>query len=106
MTPERWQKVEEVLQSALDLRAAERAELLAKVCADDTELQRETMSLIAAHETAGDFLEQSALERDAHILIEDERLSRIGAEVGPYTIIQPLGGGGMGEVYLAEAERL
>ena len=72
MTPERWQRVEEVLQAALDLPESERPAHLASVCSDDIELQREALSLLEAHEQAGDFLEQPAIEQDAHVLLGDD----------------------------------
>jgi serine/threonine protein kinase len=103
MTPERWQKVDEVLQAALDLPAAERAALLADTCTGDPELQREALSLITAHDEAGDFLEAPALETDAQILLEAEEPDR---EIGPYKIVNRLGRGGMGEVFLAQDRRL
>lgn len=103
MTPERWQKVDELLQAALDLPAAERAALLAETCTADPELQREAQSLITAHDEAGDFLEAPALETDAHVLLEGDEPDR---EIGPYKIVNRLGRGGMGEVFLAQDRRL
>ena len=72
MTPERWQRVEEVLQATLDLPESARPAHLASVCSDDVELQREALSLLEAHEQAGDFLEQPAIEQDAHVLLGDD----------------------------------
>src|SRR5688572_10073946 len=103
MTPERWQKVDEVLQAALDLPATERAALLAEVRTGDPGLHEEALSLIEAHQEAGDFLEAPALETDAHVLLEAEEPDR---EIGPYKIVNRLGKGGMGEVFLAQDRRL
>ena len=102
MTPERWQQVEEVLQSALDLPWSERATFIADLCANDQELKEEAASLLDAHEDAGNFIETPALAQDAHILLGDTTIR----EVGQYSIIRALGSGGMGEVYLAQDRRL
>lgn len=106
MTPERWQQIEEVLQDALDRAPGERAAFLREVCAGDDELQTEAGSLVSAYETAADFIEEPAIAQDAHVLLSDYPETNIGREVGPYKIIERLGGGGMGEVYLAEDARL
>jgi serine/threonine protein kinase len=105
MTPERWQKVDEVLQAALDRRPQDRVSFLKEACEGDEELRAETASLICAHDEAGDFIEEAAIARDAAILV-DALDNNIGRDIGAYTIIERLGAGGMGEVYLAQDRRL
>lgn len=106
MTPERWQQVEEVLQAALDRAPRERAAFLREVCVGDAELQTEASSLVSAYDAAADFIEEPAIAQDAHVLLGGHSHSNVGREIGPYKIIDRLGGGGMGEVYLAQDARL
>jgi serine/threonine protein kinase len=106
MTPERWQKVEEVLQGALDRPPQDRASFLDEACAGDELLMEEATSLINAYDEAGDFIEQPAITLDARVLVGGDLDDKIGNEIGPYKILQRLGVGGMGEVYLAQDARL
>src|SRR2546429_9940 len=106
MTSERWQQVEEVLQAALDRPPHERSSFLNEACSGDEGLRQEASSLIDAYDEAGDFIEEPALAHDAHVLLGNNGQDNIGREIGPYQIIERLGAGGMGEVYLAEDRRL
>src|SRR5438094_493597 len=106
MTSERWQQVEEVLQAALDRPPHKRSSFLNEACSGDERLRQEASSLIDAYDEAGDFIEEPAIAHDAHVLLGNNGQDNIGREIGPYQIIERLGAGGMGEVYLAEDRRL
>ncbi len=103
MTPERWQRIKPLLQSALERDPGERSAFLAAECAGDQALRKDVESLISSHEQAGDFIEAPALEVMAGSLADDQV---VGRNLGPYAVSARLGAGGMGEVYLAEDSRL
>ena len=106
MKPERWQQIDELLQSALARPPGERSAFLAQPCAGDEPLRREIESLIASHEEAGNFLDTPMSQIAAELLVEDQAGLVAGQKLGPYEIMGSLGAGGMGEVYLAEDARL
>ena len=100
MTPERWQQIKPILASALERPRAERAALLADRCGGDGTLRADIESLIAAHDSAGTFIDQPALS-NAAALASLTVSSAAGSRIGAYQIIRELGHGGMGVVYLA-----
>ena len=56
MDRERWEKVDELLQSALQHSPLERDAFLHQMCHDDDALEQEVQSLLASHQKAGSFL--------------------------------------------------
>ena len=61
MDAERWKRVDDLLQSALQVPADQQAEFLRHACAGDTELLEEVRSLLTAHRKVGSFLEPPAI---------------------------------------------
>src|SRR5215813_5403486 len=103
MTPERWQQVEEIFQTALDLPEPQRASYLSEACGADETLRDEVVNLIAYHET-GDSVLKDLVPPEAQaksIDLTGEKDPLIGRRVGAYRIEREIGRGGMGAVYEA-----
>jgi len=97
MTPDNWQRVKQVLAGALEREPADRVAYLDQACTEQS-LRNEVVSLLAACGTGeSGFLDQSAVGSGA---------LDIGAMLGSYEILAPLGSGGMGDVYRARDTRL
>src|SRR6185503_12377767 len=99
-----WQRIKEIFQSAQSLSGAELSDFLDKACVDDSSLREEVEALLTADASNEDFLNVPAYEFAASILVESEFVA--GQKIGPYTVLCPLGSGGMGQIYLAEDAKL
>ncbi len=106
MTPERWQQIKNVFHSALECEPAQRPSFLSRACDDDVALREEVESLLAAHEKDGSFIDSPAYDSPPGFVIDHASALEPGQLVGAYEIASFIGGGGMGEVYLAHDKRL
>jgi serine/threonine protein kinase/Tol biopolymer transport system component len=106
MTPERWQQVKQIFNSALNYRPEERGVFISQACSGDEALRSEVESLIASHEQSGRFIDEPAFVNAAEFFANDNSELTPGQSIGSYEVLSFISRGGMGEVYLAEDKRL
>jgi eukaryotic-like serine/threonine-protein kinase len=93
-----------VFAEAIQLSAGERAAYLERTCGADEELRQRVERLLKAHDQVGDFLEQSAPEAAPDAKTEASVGEKPGDRIGRYKLLQQIGEGGCGVVFMAEQE--
>jgi serine/threonine protein kinase len=84
---------------------AERAAYLDRACAADPALRRGVEELLAAHGRSGSFLARPAVGERSDLTADQEPITeRPGSVIGPYKLMEQIGEGGFGLVFVAEQQ--
>jgi len=131
MNKERDKLIKEIFADALEKSdAAERAAYLAQACGNDVQLRQDVEALLQAHAKAGAFLEQPSLASakppaqpgsggekpepakagtpngpGGTVILSTPPTEKHGDRIGRYKLLQQIGEGGCGVVYMAEQEQ-
>ena len=106
MTPERLQQIRLVYEHAMGMAPARRAAYLDEACAGDAELRREVESLFGSggrRRASKSSSRKRARRREEHTPLE---VVPGRTTLGAYRVLEKIGAGGMGTVYLAKDVRL
>lgn len=108
-TTDRWARIDELFQLALEVPDDERSRWLVAACGGDEVIRADVASLLEQHEESGGFLEQPAVLDDETVgpnVDGDGVHEPVPSSIGPYRVIGTIGRGGMGVVLAAEDTRL
>jgi serine/threonine protein kinase/tetratricopeptide (TPR) repeat protein len=93
--------LEDIFLAAVEKAPADRAVYLDAACGSDAELRTQVEALLRSHEEAGSLLEQP-LFRPGPTVDESTAAAQPGAVIGPYKLLERIGEGGMGTVWMAQ----
>jgi serine/threonine-protein kinase len=106
MDKNRWQQIENIVDTALTLSEEKRTEYIEEKCAGDAELKSSVTELLESIEASEGYLENpEELQKNLinNFAIQDEKASSmIGEKIGPYKLVELIGHGGMGSIFVAE----
>jgi serine/threonine protein kinase len=101
MDSEHWRRVDRLFQAALEIDPNEREAFLDQKCTGDDSLRREVESLLDYDRQGLSLIDAPVLDLVASLLGNNAPELSAGQHIGHYKILNLLGAGGMGEVYLA-----
>jgi serine/threonine protein kinase/tetratricopeptide (TPR) repeat protein len=122
-----WNRAKEIFETLVNQPESERTVFLHQACGTDAELRASVQKLLAAHERAGEFLREPTLNADTLIQMAERSRSALGdrsggrpgkpesgehndgaqpsdsdRRIGRYKLLEVIGEGGFGAVYMAE----
>ena len=99
MTSDRWQRIESLVEAALQLPPSARSKFLEEHCQDDASLRAELLSMLSPSNNETVF--GKAIAETAAMAGTPVGDSWAGRRLGPYRVVRTIGKGGMGAVFLA-----
>ena len=101
-----WDKAKRVFIEAAEKPCDDRAEIIRALCGDDDELRGRVETLLQLHDQADEILVTGGSHKEdgpqSGSTDTAPPAEALGAQIGPYKLLQQIGEGGFGAVYMAE----
>jgi eukaryotic-like serine/threonine-protein kinase len=103
MTPENWERAQQIFEAALDRLASERRQFVSDACNGDAELESQIFGMLDADARQGGPLDRALFDA-AHSFASESSTPQLAPGViisARFEIVRHVGSGGMGQVYEA-----